>query len=144
MQRQLLAQRSVAILLRHCFEWLQHCSNIATLCCAKNRRCESSRVTSPLWHSSFFSLQWLPIFAVIFGLICGSGIYVCLYVDETLDLKIDLSRKDSEIPDYALIILKVVRYLAGCYVMSAFGLFWSFTVCVMHMTGFSMIEFHGM
>ena len=28
--------------------WLQHCSNIATLCCAKNRRCESSRVTSPL------------------------------------------------------------------------------------------------
>ena len=30
------------------FEWLQHCSNIATLCCAKNRRFESSRVTSPL------------------------------------------------------------------------------------------------
>lgn len=87
--------------------------------------------------------KWLPIFAVIFGLVCGSGIYVCLYVDETLDLKIDLSRKDSEIPDYALIILKVVRYLAGCYVMSAFGLFWSFTVCVMHMTGFSMIEFHA-
>ena len=28
---------------------LQHCSNcIATLCCAKNRRCESSRVTSPM------------------------------------------------------------------------------------------------
>ena len=35
-------------MLRHCFEWLQHCSNIATLCCAKKRRCESSRVTSPL------------------------------------------------------------------------------------------------
>ena len=43
-----LAQHSVATLLRHCFEWLQHCSDIATLCCAKNRRCESSRVTSPL------------------------------------------------------------------------------------------------
>ena len=28
-------------------KWLQHCSNIAALCCAKNRRCESSRVTSP-------------------------------------------------------------------------------------------------
>ena len=27
---------------------LQHCSNIATLCCAKNRRCESSRATSLL------------------------------------------------------------------------------------------------
>ena len=34
--------------LQHCFEWLQHCSSIATLCSAKNRRCESSRVTSPL------------------------------------------------------------------------------------------------
>ena len=44
----ILEQNSVAILLRHCFEWLQHCSSIATLCCAKNRRCESSHVTSPL------------------------------------------------------------------------------------------------
>ena len=41
------AQHSVATLLRHCFEWLQHCSSIATLCCAKNHRCELSRVTSP-------------------------------------------------------------------------------------------------
>ena len=47
-QRPFLAQRSVATLLGHCFEWLQHCFNIATLSCAKNRRCESSRVTSPL------------------------------------------------------------------------------------------------
>ena len=30
------------------FGQMKHCSNIATLCCAKNRRCESSRVTSPL------------------------------------------------------------------------------------------------
>ena len=29
-QWQFLAQHSVATLLRHCFEWLQHCSNIAT------------------------------------------------------------------------------------------------------------------
>ena len=47
LQRRLLAQYSVAILLRHCFEWLPHCSNIATLCCAKTRRGESSRVTLP-------------------------------------------------------------------------------------------------
>ena len=47
-QRRLLAQHSVTTLLRHCFEWLQYCSSIATLCCAKNRRCESSRVRSPL------------------------------------------------------------------------------------------------
>ena len=46
-QRQFLAQHNVATLLRHCFKWLQHCCNIAMLCCAKNRRCESSRVTSP-------------------------------------------------------------------------------------------------
>lgn len=87
--------------------------------------------------------KWLPLFAAMFGLACGSGIYVCLYVDKTLDVKIDLSRKDSEFPDYALIILKVVRYIAGCYVMSALALFWSFCVCVMHMTGYSMTEFHG-
>ena len=47
-QRRFLAQHSVATLLRHCFGWLQHCSSIAALCCAKNRGCESSRVTSPL------------------------------------------------------------------------------------------------
>ena len=44
-QRRFLAQHSFATLLQHCFEWQQHCSNIATLFCAKNRRCESSRVT---------------------------------------------------------------------------------------------------
>ena len=42
-----LAQHSVATSLLHYFEWLQHCSNIATLCCSKNSRCESSRITSP-------------------------------------------------------------------------------------------------
>ena len=46
-QLRFLAQHSVATLLRHCFEWLQHCSNIAALCGAKNRRCQSSSVTSP-------------------------------------------------------------------------------------------------
>ena len=46
-QRRFLAQHSVASLLRHCFEWLQHCSDITTLCCAINRRRESSRATSP-------------------------------------------------------------------------------------------------
>ena len=44
-QQRVLAQHSVAKLL---LAQLYHCSNIATLCCAKNRRCESSRVTSPL------------------------------------------------------------------------------------------------
>ena len=30
------------------FRMVKHCSSIATLCCAKNSRCESSRVISPL------------------------------------------------------------------------------------------------
>ena len=38
---------SAATLLQYCFEWLQHCFNIATLCCAKNRRCKVCSVTSP-------------------------------------------------------------------------------------------------
>ena len=46
-QRRFSAQHSVATLLRHCFEWLQHCSSIATMSCAKNRCCESSGVASP-------------------------------------------------------------------------------------------------
>ena len=46
-QRRFSAQHSVTTLLRHCFEWLQHCCSIATMSCAKNRCCESSGVTSP-------------------------------------------------------------------------------------------------
>ena len=46
-QQQFLEQHSVVTLLRHWFEWLQHCSNIVALSSAKNRRRESSRVTSP-------------------------------------------------------------------------------------------------
>ena len=53
-----LAQRSVATFLRHCFEGLQHCSSIATLCCANNGRCESSRATSAL-HDFIFCLSKL-------------------------------------------------------------------------------------
>ena len=36
-------QHGVATLLRYCFEWLQRCFNIATLCCGV-----SSPITSPL------------------------------------------------------------------------------------------------
>ena len=38
-QQRFLAQHSVASLLLRCFKLLQHCSNIATLYCAKNRPC---------------------------------------------------------------------------------------------------------
>ena len=42
--------------LQHCFEWLQHCCNIAALCYTKNGRCESSRVTSP--QTGLHSFSW--------------------------------------------------------------------------------------
>ena len=46
-QRRFLAQHSVAM-LEQCCNYSKQCRNtVATLCCAKNRRCESSRVTSP-------------------------------------------------------------------------------------------------
>ena len=47
LRRRFLAQHIISTLLRHCFEWWQHCFKVATLCCAKNRRCESFRVESP-------------------------------------------------------------------------------------------------
>lgn len=86
--------------------------------------------------------KWIPLFTLVFGLFCGAGIYVCLHFDETLDVKINLDRASSEFPDYALVVLKVVRFLAACYVMFALALFWTVTVCVMHITGYSMTEFH--
>ena len=44
-QRRFLAPHNVATLFR---EQLQRCSNIATLCSTKNRRCKSFRVISPM------------------------------------------------------------------------------------------------
>ena len=35
LQQRFSTQHTISTLLRHCFECLQHCSNIATLCCAK-------------------------------------------------------------------------------------------------------------
>ena len=44
-KRRFLAQHSVAM-VEQCRKHLKQCrNNIATLCCAKTRRCESSRVT---------------------------------------------------------------------------------------------------
>ena len=46
-QRRFLTQHSVAM-LEQCWKYSKQCrNNVAKLRCAKNRRCESSRVTSP-------------------------------------------------------------------------------------------------
>ena len=47
LQRRFLGQHSVAMLVQCFNNSKQHRNNVATLCCAKNRRCESSRLTSP-------------------------------------------------------------------------------------------------
>ena len=47
-QRRFLVQHSVAMLQQCCNNSKQFRNNVATLCGAKNRRCESSRETSPL------------------------------------------------------------------------------------------------
>ena len=47
-QRQFFAQHNFAI-LEQCCNYSKQCrNNVETLCCVKNHRCESSRVTSPL------------------------------------------------------------------------------------------------
>ena len=46
-QRRFLAQQSVAMLQQCCNHSKQCHNNVASLCSAKNRCCESSRVTSP-------------------------------------------------------------------------------------------------
>ena len=55
-QRRFLARHGVAMLEQCCNHSKQRCNNAATLCCAKNRRCESSRVTSP--SSSLVTWGW--------------------------------------------------------------------------------------
>ena len=47
LQRRFLAQHSVAMLEQCCNHSKQCRNNVATLCCAKNRRCKSSRITLP-------------------------------------------------------------------------------------------------
>ena len=56
-QRRFLAQHGVEM-LEQCCNYSKQCrNNVATPCCAKNRRCESSRVTSPL-RPSYTLLLW--------------------------------------------------------------------------------------
>ena len=80
-QRRFLAQHGVEMLEQCCNHSKQCRNNVATPCCAKNRRCESSRVTSPLrpsytlilWRNCRMCLQKIlfPVFmfAFIFSLL---------------------------------------------------------------------------
>ena len=60
-QRKIWAQHIFAM-LEQCCNYSKQCrNNVATLCCAKNRRCESSRLTSP---KRKFCLQRYAVFVV--------------------------------------------------------------------------------
>ena len=54
-QRRFLAHYIVATLLRHCFEWLQHCCSVATLCC---RRCKSPDIDVQENGKKAIGLDW--------------------------------------------------------------------------------------
>ena len=63
-QGQFLAQHSVAM-LEKCYNHSKQCrNNVVMLCCTKNRRCESSRVTSPKWRLAL-RLQYLLINSIL-------------------------------------------------------------------------------
>ena len=83
-QRRFLAQHSIALLLRHFFEWLQHCSSIAMLCCAKNRCCESSCVTILIYVSRF---RWIFFFRM--------GLWIAKLAGHKDDAKVQLRKPDS-------------------------------------------------
>ena len=63
-QGQFLAQHSVAKLEKCYNHWKQCCNNVVMLCCTKNRRCESSRVTSPKCRLGL-GLQYLLIYSIL-------------------------------------------------------------------------------
>ena len=54
----ILAQRTVAMLEQCCNHSKLCRNNVETLCCAKNRRCESSCVTSPYYELISYFLQF--------------------------------------------------------------------------------------
>ena len=67
-QRRFLTQLIISTLLQHCFECFQHCSNIATLCWAKSRPGESSRLcyTGRFATTIFNATQHFHIVATLF------------------------------------------------------------------------------
>ena len=82
---------------------------------------------------------------MVFGLLTAGATMLCLHVDTAL--VVSLAEKGGEepfkIPDDLQILLMFARFVCTFYVMCAFAYFWSVTVCVMHVTGYSMIEYHG-
>ena len=62
-QQRFLAQHNAAMLEQCCNHSKQCRNNVATLCCARNRRCETSE-TSSLWNITLKA--WLPMLASTF------------------------------------------------------------------------------
>ena len=81
-----LAQHSVAMLKQCCNSSKQRRNNVATLCCAKNRRCVSSHVTSPLNQRVRALFRGsLTFFKAIVRLVCVAKVVVV--VEDIFSLK---------------------------------------------------------
>ena len=79
-ERRFLAQHSITILLRIVLNGYNKIAKIATLCCAKNRCCESSRITSPVVMQNNGKEMWKNMCCpckVVFLLIRKKGCCTC-------------------------------------------------------------------
>ena len=78
-QRLFLAQDIIPTLLRHCFEWLQHGSNIATLCCAKKSslRIVPCNITLTLFANVVCALyNWMYYVLLLQDVYCKYSMYL--------------------------------------------------------------------
>ena len=95
---------------------MRHCSNIATLCCTKNRRCESSRATSPLHLSVIVT--------------CAFMLSLFLSVFPRDSLRAEIHNKEVQLQkEKEIIIARCDRHFLNCPLMFCFVLSFTLTYC---------------
>ena len=95
---------------------MRHCSNIATLCCTKNRRCESSRATSPLNLS------------VIVTCVFMLSLFLSVFPRDSL--RAEIHNKEVQLQkEKEIIIARCDRHFLNCPLMFCFVLSFTLTYC---------------
>ena len=95
---------------------MRHCSNIAKLCCTKNRRCESSRATSPLHLSVIVT--------------CVFMLSLFLSVFSRDSLRAEIHNKEVQLQkEKEIIIARCDRHFLNCPLMFCFVLSFTLTYC---------------
>ena len=95
---------------------MRHCSNIATLCCTKNRRYESSRATSPLHLSVIVT--------------CVFMLSLFLSVFSRDSLRAEIHNKEVQLQkEKEIIIARCDRHFLNCPLMFCFVLSFTLTYC---------------